>query len=85
MSRLTLERHTLPEVALGLLVGAGGVALFGAALRRREAPTLPLFWLLLCGAAIIVVMHGTHWMIEPVLRADCRSAPWSHAANPCCS
>jgi membrane-associated phospholipid phosphatase len=82
VSRLTLERHTLPEVALGLLVGAGGVALFGVALRRQEAPALPLGWLMVCGAAVVVAMHGTHWLVEPVLR---RMAQALRLAAPLCS
>jgi len=82
VSRLALERHTLPEVVLGLLVGAGGVALFGAALRRQEAPALPLGWLMICGVAVVVVMHGTHWLVEPVLR---RIAQVLRLAAPLCS
>jgi len=52
---------------VGLGVGAAAIVLFRALLRRKEPPLLPLGWLLLCGAVLILALHGTRWMIEPVV------------------
>ena len=67
VSRLALHDHTPPEIVIGFLVGTAAVAVFHAVLRREEVPMLPLGWLLLCGGALIAVMHGTRWMIEPTV------------------
>jgi membrane-associated phospholipid phosphatase len=67
LSRVGLHDHTPAEIAVGFVVGALAVAVFRAVLRRHAAPALRLGWLLLCGAAIVGVMHGTRWMVEPVM------------------
>jgi membrane-associated phospholipid phosphatase len=80
VSRVVLHDHTPAEIAVGLAVGAGAVAFFYRVLGREKAPALPLGWLLLCGGAIIAVMHGARWMIEPAVHRlawDFRLAlPW---------
>jgi membrane-associated phospholipid phosphatase len=68
VSRVVLHEHNLPEIVIGWIVGASAVAVFAAALGRREAPALPLFSLFLCGVILVAVMHGTRWMIEPAVR-----------------
>ena len=68
LSRVVLHEHNFPEIVIGWLVGAGAVAGFAVALGRREAPALPLGWMLLCGVVLVAVLHGTRWQIEPVLR-----------------
>jgi membrane-associated phospholipid phosphatase len=79
-SRVVLHDHSRAEMLVGFLVGAGALALFRAMLGRDAAPPLPLKWLLLCGAVVIAVMHGTRWMVEPVVHRlawDFRLAlPW---------
>jgi len=79
-SRVVLHDHSRAEILVGFLVGAGALALFRAMLGRDAAPPLPLKWLLLCGVALIAVMHGTRWMVEPVVHRmawDFRLAlPW---------
>jgi membrane-associated phospholipid phosphatase len=80
LSRVAIHDHTPAEVALGFAIGLSAVAWFHAALRRHQAPALPLKWLLLCGMVIVAVTHGTRWMIEPTvhrLAGDFRFAlPW---------
>jgi membrane-associated phospholipid phosphatase len=80
LSRVVLRDHNLAEIAIGMAVGSGGAAVFGVALSGGRAPTLPLGWLLLGAAAIVAVMHGTRWMIEPAVHRlawDLRFAwPW---------
>jgi membrane-associated phospholipid phosphatase len=79
-SRVVLHDHSRAEMLIGFLVGAGALALFRAMLGRETGPPLPLKWLLLCGAVVIAVMHGTRWMIEPAMHRlawDFRLAlPW---------
>jgi membrane-associated phospholipid phosphatase len=67
LSRVVLHDHNLAEIVIGLTVGAGGVAVFRAGIRQGQAPTLRLGWLLLGAVAVVVVMHGTRWMIEPAV------------------
>lgn len=67
LSRLALHDHSRSEIALGFAVGAVFVAAFRAVLRRYPAPALPLGWILLSGGALVVVMHGTRWLIEPAV------------------
>lgn len=67
LSRVVLHDHNLPEIALGWLVGAVALGFFATGLRREAAPSLPLAWLLPCGAALVVTLHGTRWMIEPTI------------------
>jgi len=67
LSRVALHDHSRSEIALGFVVGVGAVAVFRVALSRQAAPVLPLGWLLLSGGILVVVMHGTRWMIEPAV------------------
>ena len=67
LSRAMLHDHSPAEIVVGLMVGAGAVAVFRVALGRREAPRLPLGWLLLGGGALVAALHGTRWMIEPAV------------------
>jgi membrane-associated phospholipid phosphatase len=67
VSRVVLHEHSRSEIVVGFAVGMGAVAVFRAALRRHAAPALPLGWLLLCGGILVAGLHGTRWMIEPVL------------------
>jgi len=67
LSRVALHDHSQAEIAVGLVVGAGAVAMFRVLLGRQLPPALPLRWLMLVGAGLIAVMHGTRWIIEPTL------------------
>jgi membrane-associated phospholipid phosphatase len=67
LSRLALHDHTSSEIVVGFLVGAGALLAFGGMARPLDAPPLPLKWLLVAGAVLIAVMHGTRWMVEPAL------------------
>jgi membrane-associated phospholipid phosphatase len=66
-SRVVLHDHSRAEILVGFLVGVGALLLFRALLGRDAAPPLPLKWLLLCGAVLVAVMHGTRWMVEPAI------------------
>jgi membrane-associated phospholipid phosphatase len=65
VSRVILHFHDLAEVLMGLVVGLVAAACFRWAMRRTAPPVLPVVWLALGALAIVVVMHGTRWMIEP--------------------
>jgi membrane-associated phospholipid phosphatase len=67
VSRVVLHDHSRSEVAVGFIVGAAAVAAFRAMLKLYEAPVLPLGWLLLSGGILVAALHGTRWMIEPVV------------------
>jgi membrane-associated phospholipid phosphatase len=66
-SRLVLHEHVLPEIEIGLVVGLAAIVGFNAMLRRWRAPLLPIGWLGVGGIAIVAVMHGTRWMVEPAV------------------
>ena len=67
LSRVALHDHSPSEIAIGFVVGVVWVAVFRVALRRHTPPALPLGWILLSGGILVAVMHGTRWMIEPVV------------------
>jgi len=64
-SRIILHKHTVPEVALGLLIGAFSVAWFGW--WNAERP-LALSWQPLASAVILLalVTHGLHFSVEKI-------------------
>jgi membrane-associated phospholipid phosphatase len=66
-SRLVLREHVLPEIEIGLIVGLAAIAGFRAMQQRWPSPVLPIGWLAVGGGAIIAVMHGTRWMVEPAV------------------
>ena len=68
LSRVALHEHNFPEIVIGWLVGTGAVAAFAVAAGRREAPSLPFGWMLLCGVVLVAVFHGDRWKIEPAVR-----------------
>lgn len=67
LSRVVLHEHNLSEIVVGWLVGTAAAAVFAVALGRREAPSLPFGWMLLCGVVLVAILHGTRWKIEPAL------------------
>jgi len=68
VSRIVLRFHGMAETATGLVVGLAAVGCFRSALRREAAPAVPVLWLALGGLAVVAVMHGTRWLIEPLVR-----------------
>jgi membrane-associated phospholipid phosphatase len=66
-SRLVLHEHVLPEIEIGLIVGLAAIAGFRAMQRCWPSPALPIGWLAAGGVAIVAVMHGTRWMVEPAV------------------
>jgi membrane-associated phospholipid phosphatase len=67
-SRVVLHDHSRAEIAVGFLVGAAGLGLFRLLLARDEARAVRLKWLLLGVAVLVAVMHGTRWIVEPLIR-----------------
>ncbi len=67
LSRWVLDDHRLAEVALGLAVGAAALGLFAVRLGREPLPPLPFGWLVLGAGLLLVLMHGTRWMVEPAV------------------
>lgn len=80
LSRVVLHEHNVAEIVVGFAVGAGAVAVFRAILAREKPPALALSWFVVSIVALITLMHGTRWMIEPVLQAIAEafriSQPW---------
>jgi len=80
LSRVVLHEHSVAEIVVGFAVGAGAVAVFRAILAREKPPALALSWFVVSIVALITLMHGTRWMIEPVLQAIAEafriSQPW---------
>lgn len=67
-SRVALHQHSYGEIVIGLVVGAAGLAVFRIVRGRREAGAARLGWLLLGAAILVAGMHGTRWMIEPLIQ-----------------
>ena len=67
LSRLVLHDHKPAEIVVGLVIGAAAAAVFRVWLRHTGAPRLPVKWLILAGLAVVAVMHGTRWMVEPAV------------------
>ena len=68
LSRVALHDHDVAEVMLGLILGGAAAAGFHAVLRSVPDLTLSVGWLVLAAFVIVMVMHGTHWTVEPALR-----------------
>jgi hypothetical protein len=67
-SRLLLHAHSVPEVCLGLLIGAAILALFGQSYLRCRVAKVSLSPLFLTSGALIFVLHGQELHAEQVLR-----------------
>jgi membrane-associated phospholipid phosphatase len=80
LSRVVLHEHTPAEILVGLIVGGAAIAISRAIVGPEKPVALPLGWLILAGIAVIAIMHGTRWAIEPRLHRlalDFRLAlPW---------
>jgi len=80
VSRAVLHEHDIAEIVVGLLVGLGAAASFHEILRRPDAPALPVTWFALCALGLVAMMHGTRWIVEPVVNglavAVRRALPW---------
>jgi membrane-associated phospholipid phosphatase len=80
LSRVVLHQHNAAEIVLGLIVGGTAVAVFRTLLSHEEAPALPFGWLVLSIVALIAVMHGARWMVEPAMQVLARTLrlaePW---------
>lgn len=66
-SRVAIQAHTPVEVACGLCVGLGAVALLICLLRHKTAPRLLLPQLLLALAVALVWTYGMHLPVEETL------------------
>jgi membrane-associated phospholipid phosphatase len=68
ISRIVLGAHSLPEVALGAVVGLAG-ALTLRLLAGRPPPGLDIRRIAVVAAGIVVVFHGLHLPAEAHIRA----------------
>jgi membrane-associated phospholipid phosphatase len=68
-SRVAVQAHTPIEVAAGLVVGLGAVALMIHMLRQSDGPRALLPHLAAASILALVLMYGSHWPVEAQLRA----------------
>jgi membrane-associated phospholipid phosphatase len=81
-SRVVLHIHSLPEVVLGLIVGALCVAWFARRYLARPSLALPWQWALVGAGVLALVTHGTHWDFEWLVG---RIATLLRASVPVCA
>lgn len=82
ISRVLLQVHSLPEVAMGLSIGIVCVAWFGSRFLALPPLSLPWRWALAGLVLLAVLTHGMHWNIE---WAVARIAALIHSAAPICA
>ncbi len=68
-SRVAMQAHTPAEVVFGLFVGLGAVALMAHMLRQSAGPRALVPQLALASAGGLLLMYGSHWQVEAILRA----------------
>ena len=68
ISRILVGAHSSTEVILGLLIGAGALALFTVQYMRRPVPHINLLLVFVLTAVAVVLMHGIHLQVETWLR-----------------
>jgi len=73
VSRVMLRKHSLAEIAVGLGVGLVALAGLRSLFKRAPRERLPAMWLCAAAFVTIVVMHGTRWHTESVIRDLARS------------
>ena len=66
-SRLLLDMHTMPEIALGLVIGVVGLMLFGYGYLRCKPEIVRLSPLLVSAVVLISTLHGSQLRAEEVL------------------
>lgn len=66
-SRLLLDAHSLLEIALGLTIGGGFLALFGWAYRQYRPKNAHVALLLVAVAVLVSALHGRQLHAEGVL------------------
>jgi hypothetical protein len=69
VSRLLLFAHTGLEIGLGLIIGAGGLILFGQGYRRHRATRVGLYLLIVTGGGLMAALHGQALNSEPTIHA----------------
>lgn len=69
VSRLLLSAHTGLEVGLGLVIGAGGLILFGQSYRQRRATRAWFYLLIVTGGGLMAALHGQALDGEPIIHA----------------
>jgi hypothetical protein len=68
VSRIVLREHSIAETVVGLGVGLAVLAGLRAAFRRVPPGRVPVVWLCAAAFAVVVVMHGTRWRTEHLIR-----------------
>jgi membrane-associated phospholipid phosphatase len=68
-SRLILGVHSLPEIALGMVIGFAALAVFAWGYLRQKPVTVPLRPLVLAAALLMAFLHGHELRAEEMLHA----------------
>ena len=66
-SRLLLDMHSMPEIALGLMIGVVGLTVFGYGYLRCRPEVVRLSPLLVSAVVLISTLHGSQLRAEEVL------------------
>jgi membrane-associated phospholipid phosphatase len=80
-SRIWLNAHSLPEVAIGVVIGSAALALFAARYLRFRDEGRRLRPLILCIIVITATLHGQEIRVEALLQAISRDF---HLASVAC-
>lgn len=81
-SRVLLHDHTVPEVAIGFLVGAVAVAWFASRYRRQRQSRLPWRPAAAIAVVMLLIIHGHHLDFEAMFGAIAASLRAHLAACP---
>jgi membrane-associated phospholipid phosphatase len=69
VSRVVLGMHSMREVALGLVIGTGALAIFGQSYLRHRPATAWRGWYISLAGALILLFHGRCLRAEELLHA----------------
>ncbi len=70
-SRLSLGMHTLPEVVVGAMIGAAGLAILAATMGER--PRVATWTVPVLGGVTVFALHGLHLPAEQAIQLASRS------------
>ena len=71
-SRLWLNAHTAPEVAIGIIVGIATLTLFAGHYLRSRTEGRPLRPFILSVIVVVAILHGQELRAEALLHAISR-------------
>jgi len=68
VSRVILGNHSILEIAIGAVIGGGGLALFVPVYRRSPTRRGPVLLLALAALVVVLIFHGDRVTAEDYLR-----------------